>query len=230
VDFFVENQPPALTLVAPMPGATAEEDEPVAFSAEGRDTASDAGELRFDWEMDGRNFSGPQIRAAFTTAGVHAFNLSVTDPEGASATVSGSVFVTNPPPELLASVDAAALFVNGTLNFTARATDTASDQASVAFLWDFGDGNLSTEPEGSHRFGKAGTYKVRVTAEDDEGARDFSTFTVRVDERPAPPPPGGNERQAPANGPPVALLAGAALLMAAVVTAVIVLRRRRRAR
>jgi PKD repeat protein len=55
-----------------------------------------------------------------------------------------------------------------TADFTDESTD--SDGSIVAWSWDFGDGNTSTEQNPSHTYATEGSYDVSLTVTDDQGA------------------------------------------------------------
>lgn len=66
-------------------------------------------------------------------------------------------------------------------------TDASSDDDGevVDWQWEFGDGNTSKEQNPSHRYGKKGTYIVRLTVVDDHGDTGMTTREIAV--RNAPP-------------------------------------------
>jgi glucose/arabinose dehydrogenase len=55
------------------------------------------------------------------------------------------------------------------------------DGQPVSYLWDFGDGTTSTEPEGAHVYPSAGTYEVTITVTETTApfASTRDSFTVR---------------------------------------------------
>jgi PKD repeat protein len=228
IRFSVFNQPPSVRITAPVSGEF-EEDSPVQFTAGASDTASDAQSLKYLWRVDGRDMPGRSVEASFTTEGSHSFSVTVTDREGASATAEGAVFIGNPAPRIAASVTPDALLLYEKVRFSASAEDTASDAGALSFSWDFGDGGASSEASGTHEYRRAGTFTVKVTVRDDEGARDSKTFTVRVDEPAVGPPPGGNgtEANAPLLSTTMAAASGAALIVLAVLAGLLIRRRRR---
>lgn len=67
---------------------------------------------------------------------------------------------------------------NSEITFSNKSTDAES------YLWDFGDGNTSTDKEPKHTYEKEGTYTVTLTAKDAKDKESITTQTIKV-ERPA---------------------------------------------
>lgn len=65
-----------------------------------------------------------------------------------------------------------------TCSFTDTSTDW--DGTVVGWLWDFGDGATENVPDPTHTFPTDGTYTVRLTVTDDEGATGSREQSVRV--------------------------------------------------
>lgn len=63
-------------------------------------------------------------------------------------------------------------------DFTDMSTD--SDGSVVAWSWNFGDGNSSTQENPSHTYALAGNYTVSLSVTDDEGATDSTSQTISV--------------------------------------------------
>ena len=49
------------------------------------------------------------------------------------------------------------------VSFTGSASDTASDNGDLSYMWDFGDGGTSTEPNPTHPYSAADYYLVVST-------------------------------------------------------------------
>ena len=62
---------------------------------------------------------------------------------------------------ILASITPFEVVVGEAIQFT-DSTDSSSE-----WLWEFGDGQMSTQQSGSHMFNKVGTYKTRLTVDSD---------------------------------------------------------------
>jgi PKD repeat protein len=66
--------------------------------------------------------------------------------------------------------------------FTASATDPSSvdTQAGFTYAWDFGDGNTATGASVQHSFSKPGTYRIALTATDEDGMVGSASAVVTV--------------------------------------------------
>ena len=59
-----------------------------------------------------------------------------------------------------------------------------SDNVSLTYAWDFGDGTTSTDVNPTHVYATAGTYQVTLTVFREEGCEDSQTRPVIIDELP----------------------------------------------
>ncbi|ENM3811164.1 TPA: PKD domain-containing protein, partial [Vibrio cholerae] len=73
-----------------------------------------------------------------------------------------------------------ALKVEG-LSVTSQNTSSDSDGNIVSYLWDFGNGQTSTEAAPTWSYTKAGSYSVTLTVTDDKGDSDTHQQTIKVD-------------------------------------------------
>jgi len=59
-----------------------------------------------------------------------------------------------------------------------------ADGSLTRFVWDFGDGQTSTQASPSHTYAAPGSYNVRLTVTDNQAATDRENQTVSVEEAP----------------------------------------------
>ncbi|WP_286269438.1 trypsin-like serine protease [Thalassotalea hakodatensis] len=64
-----------------------------------------------------------------------------------------------------------------TVSFTDQSSD---DQAVVTYLWNFGDGNTSTQPNPTHSYAQAGSYTVSLTVSDEQGLSNTTSQSLNV--------------------------------------------------
>ncbi|MDT7827289.1 malectin domain-containing carbohydrate-binding protein [Pricia sp. S334] len=66
------------------------------------------------------------------------------------------------------------------VDFSSNGSD--DDMDIVSYMWDFKDGNTSTDQNPQHTFATPGNYDVSLTVADAEGATDETTLTIMVEE------------------------------------------------
>jgi PKD repeat protein/dienelactone hydrolase len=206
----VINAPPVASIVRPWPSATVTEDARVAFKGAGSDTPGDEPGLAYEWEVEGETYASASAEHVFTRAGVYECILRVTDPDGGVGEARVNVTVENAPPEATLELDHTTVEAGGSVAYTVHLYDTPSDLDGLFVTWDFGDNGTSHSANGTHAYGAAGTYVVRVTVEDDDGATAISSVSVSVTEPPAGPvdPGNGDDDPGDGDGGPGALLLG----------------------
>ena len=83
------------------------------------------------------------------------------------------------------------------------AASTDADGTIADYAWDFGDGATGSGVTDSHTYAASGSYEVKLTVTDNDGATDTSTKTVTVTLPPNDSAAGGVhlERQRPHGQP-----------------------------
>lgn len=156
------------------------------------DASTDDGSIAsWSWNFDDGSAAVTTQNAAHTyaAAGTYDVALTVTDNEGADATVTKQVVVTTTPPENQPPVaDFTAVCSSQDCQFTSTSTD--GDGTIVSYAWNFGDpssgaNNTATTEDASHSYTvtELTPFDVTLTVTDDDGDTDTETHTINV----APP-------------------------------------------
>ncbi|HEY9523064.1 MAG TPA: PKD domain-containing protein, partial [Thermopolyspora sp.] len=147
-------------------------------------TDGDGGITAWAWAFgDGQTATEQSPLHGYGGENTYAVSLTVTDDEGAQASVSKQVTVRLPGSNANPVADFTVTCTNLACVFTDRSTD---DGDVASWSWSFGDGATSTAQNPSRTFASAGTYNVTLTVTDDEGATNQHSAPVSVT---APPPP-----------------------------------------
>ncbi len=118
----------------------------------------------WSWDFGGLGTSNAQNPTyAFGEIGIFPITLSVSNDWGCNEvfTVNNAVEVTFPYPDFEAANYSC---TDRAVTFTNRSAGTL-----MSYLWDFGDGNTSTETSPSHLYTNEGTYTVCLTVTDKYG-------------------------------------------------------------
>lgn len=153
-------------------------------------TFSEAVELgvRYDREALPTGVSEAQLRlyrAADGSWAEVAANLVDTDSQRVSGMIDGfSVYALGIAPNQPPSASFTVTCDHLECAFTDTSGDSEAELAS--WLWSFGDGSSSTEPNPTHTFAEDGTYSVSLTVTDVGGATALATQGVEVSARVTP--------------------------------------------
>ncbi|HEV3447989.1 MAG TPA: LamG-like jellyroll fold domain-containing protein [Gemmataceae bacterium] len=154
------------------------------------DAGVDQQNLTYSWAVskDGTAYdsaSGTNYQFTPNDNGSYVVSVIVTDNDGGSSTISRTLTVTNVAPAAAVAAPSGSAVAGEVLNFTLTAADLSSVDLAAGFTyeldWD-GDGitdQTVTGPSGTavnHAFTAAGSYTVRVRAEDKDG--DFGPWAT----------------------------------------------------
>jgi len=182
VDVAVNDRPRAVLSATPMSALT---NETVEFNGSlSSDLSGGVAEYYFSFG-DG-NLSGwtasPVAYHSYPRNGFLTASLQVRDALGAvSDPTRLTIRVENRDPAAFPRSNATRALTFETVQFFSNASDP---EGGVSLSWDFGDGSESSEKDPLHNYSKAGSYDVRLTVTDEDGASAASGLRVLIDDRP----------------------------------------------
>lgn len=150
------------------------------------DTSTDTDGIisAWSWDFGGDGTSSSQNPThTFSGAGTYTVTLVVTDDKDATDTISQDVTVgdgaTNTAPT--ASFSYAC---NGRLcDFTDLSTDPDAGDGITAWMWDFGDGEISSGQNPSHTYASQGNYTVTLEVSDTGSTTGTASASFRIKNR-----------------------------------------------
>jgi PKD repeat protein len=169
--------------VAPSAGFTFDPDEgTVGVDVRFMDRSSDpeGKELEYLWDFgDGGTSTAMNPLHAFDSSGTKSVSLTVTDDEGASATITREIMVY---PNVRPTADFSFSPSGGTIDDVFYFVDESVDEDGyiISWSWDFGDGDDSSGKEPDHQFSDKGVRYVTLLVEDNDGNQDSVTKQVTV--------------------------------------------------
>ncbi len=177
----LQNQPPVARLVISPPGGQA----PASLTFDATTSSDPDNNIQvYRWSFgDGGSATGSVVTHTYSKPGTFTVSLAVEDSEGASSSATQTVVITAPS---ASNQSPAARFTVSeapddpfTRVFDATGS-TDGDGLIDQYVWDFGDGTAGIESTMSHTFPGAGTYIVKLTVVDNEGATDVQQSTVQI--------------------------------------------------
>ncbi len=163
------------------------EDEDIQFTGTGTDSPSHIGSLMYRWEFGDDTETEwadfPDAAHTYTTEDSFIVILWVKDPLDAMGSASLVVEVKNVAPEagIDTPEDGSKFKVKKNIVFTGWGIDTPSDNATLKYIWDFGDGTFGAGAEATYAYTKKGTYTVTLAVEDDDGVIDEETRSITIE-------------------------------------------------
>ena len=134
--------------------------------------------VEFSWTLsDGTNINGLTVLHEFAEPGEYEIMLEVEDDEGATDHHAQTVSVTVPNQSPVAKFSTSC--VETDCSFNAHKSEDP-DGSIESWEWSFGDGGSSSGTQTEHSYADEGTYTVRLTVKDDEGASAIRTQTISV--------------------------------------------------
>jgi PKD repeat protein len=184
----VRNVPPTAELS--VKATTVDEGANVSVYGSISDTFSDSDGLKWRYDFgDGTSTDWhakpvARLNHAYDRAGTYNISLWVVDDDGDMGSAVHTIEVRNVAPTCILLGPSGAVKEDMRVSFHAEPADTVADLATLSLEWDFGDGltlGPTTEREVTHAYPEKGTYMVKVTVRDDNGAQGQATVPVQVD-------------------------------------------------
>jgi PKD repeat protein len=146
---------------------------------------SDGRVVGWSWTFgDGGTSPEQNPSHTFAAAGTYTVTLTATDDDGGADPSTASVRVQAPPPD---NQPPTAAFTTECDELECDFDNDSDDPDGriATFAWEFGDGGTSSERNPDHEYAAGGTYTVRLTVTDDDGATGTITQDVTVAEEAA---------------------------------------------
>jgi len=155
----IENIPPIVSINASNTGQS------LTVYFQGNALDPDGYITSFQWDFgDGSLSTEKNPIHSYLTIGAYEVRLTVTDNEGARNSSSKYIVVGNQKPIPDFSYTPVKPIIGNNVFFTDKSTDV--DGSIIQWFWDFGDGTSSSEKNPSHQYVDIGTFKVKLTVED----------------------------------------------------------------
>ncbi|MCJ7571563.1 MAG: PKD domain-containing protein, partial [Candidatus Thermoplasmatota archaeon] len=136
----------------------------------------------YSWNFgDGSTSSQQNPSHTFNYPGTYTITLTVTDNDGKTGTNTLIINVDEKENQL-PIVSPTANTLSGVAPLEVHFTGTASDPdgSIVSYLWDFGDGQTSSQQNPTHTFQIAGSHSVKFTATDNKGGSAYNFVIITV--------------------------------------------------
>ncbi|NOQ53869.1 MAG: PKD domain-containing protein [Thermoplasmata archaeon] len=133
----------------------------------------------FHWDFgDNAETMGQTAIHVYDSFGIFNVTLTVTDDLGKKSIFVQTIIV-NALPRAVIGANPEVQFINEAIAFSGEGS-TDADGNIASFLWDFGDGNGSTQPNPQYTYEQVGSYMVTLTITDNRGAQSVDTRFVRI--------------------------------------------------
>ena len=168
------------------------EDEPIEIRFSISDPDDPLENITYRITVGGQTYTDLSITTDFNDSGVYPVFFAAWDDQNKLNYTYTFIKVRNLEPVAAFHIEGDYEIIDGkihvkentTLVFNASDTiDTPSDLEELLYIWEIGDAVLSGQAV-SYTFTKSGTYKVRLTVIDDDGARSTAEATVIVENVP----------------------------------------------
>ncbi len=122
--------------------------------------------LKYHWSVsDGSELSSSKALLSFDEPGTYSVALTVDDGEGVENSINSvthSIHINAPPVPCISAPS----HTNSSLVFFSAEDSYDSNDDTLSFTWDFGDGTRATSERVQHLYQQSGTYTITLTVND----------------------------------------------------------------
>lgn len=136
-----------------------------------------AGPLSYQWNLGNGNSTAPNPIRTYNSAGVFDIQLIVTNSIGCKDTLRREDYIVTTGPNVNFNVGSYYPCIPVSVPFTDQTTGPAP---ITSWLWDFGDGASSNQPNPTHTFTVQGSYQVSLSVEDSQGCSGTFNYPALV--------------------------------------------------
>jgi PKD repeat protein len=135
--------------------------------------------VEYFWDFgDGTNDTGVIVTHTYASFGTFIVNLTVTDSEGLSNSLTREVNVRDyPSASFVYSPDAP--LIGEIITFDASGSEPNGGEI-ISYSWNFGDDSTASGMIVNHTYSEYGIYNVTLTVVDSEGLSDVYTISIRI--------------------------------------------------
>ncbi|MEM7028859.1 MAG: PKD domain-containing protein [Chloroflexota bacterium] len=143
-------------------------------------SVSEGTNLDLQWNFgDGTTGTGTSPSHDYTTIGMYTVVLTATNSVGVSVSSQDIEIQEDVRPPMADFISSSPDELGSITMFTNNSDDGADDTPNVSYLWQFGDGNSSTNVNPNHTYSQVGNYNVQLTITNSEG-NDTKAATISV--------------------------------------------------
>jgi PKD repeat protein len=165
----LQNGTPAVTISEPIGGTEFLQGVEIGFTGSATDPEDGsltATSLLWNSSIDGTIGTGTSFTTTALSLGDHVVTLTATDAQGQVGSATVSIRITTPAG---LAPDAAFTFNCSGLTCDFFDASTDADGTLETWNWDFGDGEVSSDPSPQHLYTTGGPYTVSLVVSDDAG-------------------------------------------------------------
>jgi len=135
------------------------------------------------WQFgDGSTSNQTNTTHRYAGSGTYIVTLTCVDVQDMMSYRDGVVVVNNVAPKAVAAADRSRVITGDLVNFTAAGSSDPDGKVSK-WLWEFGDGTISSSENVSHSFSRSDAYGVKLTVTDDKGTSTQASVPLVVENR-----------------------------------------------